>query len=84
MISMSATAMGRVDLVDIETHSLIQSIVTSYHKAFNITREGAQIKISKTGLKYHNDSDILKIAERFPRETMVFRSRQKKGGPSGY
>jgi hypothetical protein len=75
---------GKVDLVDIETHRLIQRIVTSYHKAFNVTREGAQIKINKTGLKYHHDSDILKIAERFPRETMVFRNRQKEGGPSGY
>jgi hypothetical protein len=75
---------GKVDLVDIETGSIIQRVVTSYHKAFNVTRVGTHIKIRRAGLKYHHDSDILKIAERFPRENMVFRNKQRQGGPSGY
>jgi hypothetical protein len=69
---------GKVDIIDTRDMKQLQSIESEYHTAFNIRRAGRGFQITRAGLLYHRDSDILKIAERFPQETKVFKDR--KGG----
>lgn len=80
---------GKVDIEDLsvatdrETNEarMVKSIVSNYHTAFTLSKQGGKVKVARAGLLYHHDSDILKMAKRFQSETEVFR-RRKSGGYS--
>ncbi len=74
---------GKVDLEDTATGDVVQNIVSNYHKAFTLNRRSDGLGIERAKLLYHNDSDILQMADRFNRETMVFRNKAKEK-KSGY
>jgi hypothetical protein len=69
---------GKVDIIDARSKSQLKSIESEYHTAFNIRRAGKGVQITRAGLLYHGDRDILKMAKRFPQETKIFKDR--KGG----
>ncbi len=79
---------GTVDLIQADTGERIKRVVSYYHTAYTINKSNSSnIEYSKSTLKYHDDNDILRIANRFPVETRVFRQKQngkKKKGNSGY
>jgi hypothetical protein len=68
---------GRVDLFDSRNDELVKKVIATYHASYNLKREEGGIKMIKTDKEYHEDEDILKMADRFPKETIIF----KKGGP---
>ena len=73
---------GKVDLEDIATGDVVQNIVSSYHKAFTLRKRAEGLDIESAKLLYHKDSDILQMADRFTRETMVIRNKSKKKSAS--
>ena len=71
---------GKVDIIDSRSMSQLQSVESEYHTAFYIRKAGKGVQITRAAQLYHHDSDILKMAKRFPQETKVF--KDKKGGGS--
>ena len=71
---------GTVDLVEAAGKYRLKTIESDYHTAYNLKRTGSGLQITRAGLFYHHDRDILKISERFVKETEVFR----KGKDGGY
>jgi hypothetical protein len=69
---------GKIDIMDAKGMRRLKTSVSEYHTAFSMTRTGSGTQITAAGLLYHHDSDILKMAKRFQKETEVF--RKKKGG----
>jgi hypothetical protein len=67
---------GRVDLFDSRNDELVKKVIATYHASYNLKREEGGIKMIKTDKEFHEDEDILKMAERFSKETIIF----KKGG----
>jgi hypothetical protein len=70
---------GNVDLLKVPGKHRLKSIESDYHTAFNLKRTGSGLQITRAGLFYHHDRDILKMAERFPKETEIFRKRKDSG-----
>ncbi len=68
---------GRIDLFDSRNDELVKKVIATYHASYNLKREEGGIKMTKTGKEFHEDEDILRMAGRFPKETIIF----KKGGP---
>jgi len=64
---------GKVTLSDPKTGNPVKNIVSQYHTAFQLNRGTERVEFERAKLLYHNDEDILKIADRFKRETLVFR-----------
>lgn len=75
---------GKIDLEDTATGDVVKNIVSGYHKAFTLSRRGDGLDIESAKLLYHNDSDILQIADRFKRETMAFRNKAKEKKSGSY
>ncbi len=70
---------GKVELTDAGTKRPIKKVVSQYHTAFHLSRSASGVELERAELLYHNDEDILRIADRFKRETLVFRkSRESK------
>ena len=75
---------GKIDLEDTATGDVVQNVVSSYHKAFTLRKRGGGLDIESAKLLYHKDSDILKMADRFSRETLVFKNKAKKKESGSY
>jgi len=70
---------GNVDLLEGSGKHRLKSIESEYHSAFNLKSTGSGLQITRAGLFYHHDRDILKMAERFPKETDIFRKKKDSG-----
>ena len=70
---------GNVDLLEPSSRRRLKSIESEYHSAFNLKKTGSGVQITRAGLFYHHDRDILKMAKRFPKETEVFKNRKDSG-----
>jgi hypothetical protein len=75
---------GKVDLEDNATGDVVQNVVASYHKAFTLKKRGGGLDITRAKLLYHKDSDILQMADRFNRETMVIKNKAKEKKSGSY
>jgi ferric-dicitrate binding protein FerR (iron transport regulator) len=75
---------GSIDVSDSTSGQAIMSVKSQYHKAFRLNREpNGEVSMNRAGLLYHKDSDILRMAKRFSKETRIFRVKQREG-TSGY
>ncbi|UCB44530.1 MAG: FecR domain-containing protein [Spirochaetota bacterium] len=70
---------GKVDIIDPRSMNQLKTVESEYHTAFNIKKAGKGVQITRAGQLYHHDSDILKMAKRFPQETKVFKDRNGGG-----
>ena len=75
---------GKIELFDSRTGEALDLIRSYYHTAFDLTREKDTVSVKRTGLRYHEDEDILRIGNRFPIETRVFREKKEGGSDYGY
>ena len=66
---------GRLELFDVEKGELLRTFSSRYHTALDIEREGGTVSMEKALMHYHEDEDILRMAGRFPRETVVFKEK---------
>ncbi len=70
---------GTVDLKNAMDGRILKTVTSEYHTAFNLSKMQNGVAITSAGQKYHHDSDILKMARRFPEETEVFKRRKGTG-----
>jgi hypothetical protein len=78
---------GKLDLYDAGSGRQLRSVSSVYHTAFLLSRVDGGVQIERSGLLYHEDQDILRMSERFRRETAIFRQEQEQqggGGSGGY
>jgi ferric-dicitrate binding protein FerR (iron transport regulator) len=75
---------GSIELGNPDTGALIRSVKSSYHKAYHLSAARGAVELSKAGLLYHDDEDILRMAGRFSRETNAFRNARAYGSSGGY
>jgi hypothetical protein len=75
---------GRIDLKDRDSGSIVENVVAHYHKSLALRRSGGELDIGSAGMLYHHDEDILKMADRFSRETAVFKNKVEQKGGSAY
>jgi hypothetical protein len=71
---------GRVELFDARSRASLKSIRSSYHTAFDLKRDGNGVSVKRTKVRYHEDREILQMAERFPRETRIFKEKSEEDG----
>jgi ferric-dicitrate binding protein FerR (iron transport regulator) len=72
---------GKIELFDTRSGESLRLIKSHYHTAFDLNRSQGTVSVKRTRLRYHEDDDILRMAERFPTETRVFKNK-KEGGSS--
>jgi hypothetical protein len=75
---------GRITLYDAGSGRELKNVRSVYHTAFMLSRAGGSVMIERAQLQYHEDPEILRMSERFSRETRVFRERQEESGGGGY
>jgi hypothetical protein len=75
---------GRIELVNPHTGDIIRSVKSSYHTAYDASGARGAVELVQAGLRYHTDEDILRMAERFPSETRVFKHKRDSGYSTGY
>jgi hypothetical protein len=69
---------GKIDIMDSKSMNQLQTVESVHHTAFTIQRAGTGVQMTRAKLLYHTDSDILRMAKRFPQETKTF--KESKGG----
>jgi hypothetical protein len=62
----------------------LKLVKSYYHTAFDLNRKHGAVSVKSAGLRYHEDDDILRIADRFPNETRVFREKKEDETSSEY
>jgi len=70
---------GKIELFDSRSGESLKLIRSNYHTAFDLNREQGAVSVERTRVRYHEDDDILRMADRFPTETRVFKDKQKGG-----
>jgi hypothetical protein len=75
---------GKMNIYNPSGGEPIKKITAKYHSAFDLEQGDRALQIIRAGLKHHEDEDILKMAERFPRESYVFRQKQEEGSGGAY
>jgi hypothetical protein len=70
---------GKIELFDADSGESLQLVRSHYHTAFDLNRERGAVSVKRTRLRYHEDNDILRMADRFPAETRVFKDKQERG-----
>jgi hypothetical protein len=69
---------GKIELFDSRTGEAIQLVKSYYHTAFDLNREKDIVSVMRTQVRFHEDDDILRMADRFPSETRVFRAKKQR------
>lgn len=78
------TCNGSIELVNPFSGALIRTVKSRYHAAYYLSGTRGAVELAKAGLLYHTDEDILRMAGRFSRETMVFRNARASGSSVRY
>jgi hypothetical protein len=73
---------GKIDLE--ESGQVVKKIAAKYHMAYTLRRTSGELEIKRAKLLYHTDDDILKMSDRFSRETMVIRTKASQKTGSSY
>jgi hypothetical protein len=71
---------GKIELFDSRSGESLKLIKSNYHTAFDLKREGSTMSVMRTKVRYHEDSDILRMAGRFPQETRVIKDKSREKG----
>jgi ferric-dicitrate binding protein FerR (iron transport regulator) len=78
---------GTIELYETGGGRELRRIRSVYHTAFMISRADGEVQIERSPLLFHEDQDILRMSDRFARETRIFRQKQEErdgGGGGGY
>ena len=75
---------GKIELFDSRSGATLKLVKSYYHTAFDLNREQGAVSVKRTRLRYHEDDDILRMADRFPDETRVFREKKEGGSANVY